>query len=470
MYKTAYSNDIVKKSQFLKVPFSTKVAYGCGDVACNISFGVVGTYLTLFYTDYIGISAATVGLVMLLSRVFDGVSDIIMGYIVSHTKSKYGQSRPWILWTAVPYTISIILLFMVPQTSPRLQFIYIFVTYNFSTTIMYTAVNLPYGSLSAMLTRDQEERDMVSVFRMAMSPFGRIAIAVFTMPVVKMLGNDQRAWIISISIWATVALFLLLFCFAKCKENVCLEERQVQEKEKRSGKATIKALFTNQYFWIVGILWMLQNATVSVTGIMLPYYCKYIFQNETWMYSVLYFSEFITVIIGVMLCPMLIKRIGKRNTVLIGAFIALAAQCIFMVNPYSFKLTLVISILRGLGAAPLNACVFGMLNDVVEFGHWKSGLRQEAYIFSAGSVGSKIGPGLTTAIVTGLMTISGYISSTSGAAVQPQSALDAIVSLYMFGPLIVWIIVAVVTFMYKLDKIYPKIISELAEREGQGEY
>ena len=119
-----------KKNEFLKIPFSTKFAYGCGDVACNISFGVVGTFLTLFYTDYMGISAAVIGTIMLLSRIFDGVSDVIMGYIVSHTKSKYGQSRPWILWTAIPYTISIILLFTVPNTTSTLQFIYIFVTYN----------------------------------------------------------------------------------------------------------------------------------------------------------------------------------------------------------------------------------------------------------------------------------------------------------------------------------------------------
>ena len=90
MEKTVHDNSLVKNDQFLKVPFATKVAYGCGDVACNISFGVVGTYLTLFYTDYIGIPAATIGLVMLISRIFDGVSDVVMGYLVSHTKSKYG--------------------------------------------------------------------------------------------------------------------------------------------------------------------------------------------------------------------------------------------------------------------------------------------------------------------------------------------------------------------------------------------
>lgn len=457
-----------KKNEFLKIPFLTKFAYGCGDVACNISFGVVGTFLTLFYTDYMGISAAVIGTVMLISRIFDGVSDVIMGYIVSHTKSKYGQSRPWILWTAIPYTISIILLFTVPNTSSTLQFIYIFVTYNLSTTIMYTAVNLPYGSLSAMLTRDQEERDMISIFRMAMSPFGRIAISIFTMPIVKILGNDQRAWVISISIWAFIALLLLLFCFAKCEENVAVIERNTKKKEGK-GKETLKAIFTNQYFWMVGILWMAQNATIGITGMMLPYYCKYIFQNETWMYSTLYFCEFVTVIIGVIVSPVFMKRFGKRNIVLAGSVIGVVAQFIFISNPYSFGVALAVAILRGVGCSPLNACVFGMLNDVVEFGQWKSGLRQEAYIFSAGSVGSKVAPGVTGAIVTGLMTMSGYISSTSGSAIQPQSALDTIVSIYSYGPLIVWAIVILVMLFYKLDKIYPTVMAELAEREARGE-
>lgn len=466
MDKTVSQSSFAKNNQFVKVPFLTKVAYGCGDVACNISFGVVGTFLTLFYTDYMGISAATIGTVMLLSRIFDGVSDVIMGYIVSHTKSKYGQSRPWILWTAIPYTISIVLLFTVPQTTPSLQFWYIFITYNLGTTVMFTAVNLPYGSLSAMMTRDQEERDMISIFRMAMSPFGRIFISVFTMPLVKLLGNDQKSWVIVISLWSIIALLLLLFCFVKCEEIVDVSERASSKGNKPNGKQTLKALLTNQYFWLVGILWMAQNATIGITGMMLPYYSKYILQNDTWVYSVLYFCEFSTVIAGVMICPIFIKKYGKRNIVLAGAVIGLIAQFIFISNPYTFEIALGTSILRGIGCAPLNACVFGMLNDVVEFGHWKSGLRQEAYIFSAGSVGSKVAPGITSAIVTGLMTMSGYISSTSGSAVQPQSAIDTIVSIYAYGPLIVWGIVVIVMLFYKLDKMYPTIIEELSKREA----
>lgn len=454
----------------IKVPLSTKIAYGGGDVACNLGFGVVSTLLTLFYTDYAGISAATVGLVMLLSRVFDGVSDIIMGYIVSHTKSKWGQSRPWILWSSIPFCLSIILLFTVPQSSSTVEFIYIFVTYNFCTTICYTALNLPYGSLSAMLTRDSKERDMVSVFRMAMSPFGRILVGAFTMPMVKMLGDDKQAFVITAAIWSGIALLMLIYCFIKCEEKVVIPAREVKkEKVKGSGMTTVKALVTNQYFWSLTALWMLKNSSDSIVGVLLPYYCKYIMHNDTWVYSVLYFAELFSTVVLVMICPIFMKKYGKKNCVLVGAAIAVVGQMIFAINPYSYEVALVSSIIRGIGAGPLSACMFGMLGDVVEFGQWKSHLRQESYIFAAGSVGSKIAPGLATALVTSMLTASGYITSVGGGVIQPKSALDTIVNLLKFGPLVVWGIVLVVTIFYQLDKKYAQIMEDLSEREAKGE-
>ena len=191
-----------------------------GDVACNVVYGVIATLLTLFYTDYAGVSVATVGLVMLISRFFDGGSDVVMGFIVDRTHSKWGQSRPWILWMSLPYALSAILLFSVPHTNATIQFLYIFVTYNFCTTVCYTAINLPYGSLSAMMTRDSKERDLLSVFRMGMSPMGRIIAVTCTMPLIKLFGDDQAAWIKVMSIWAAIAFLLLITCFVKCEETV----------------------------------------------------------------------------------------------------------------------------------------------------------------------------------------------------------------------------------------------------------
>ena len=193
-----------------KLSFAARISYGCGATACNLVFGMISTLLTLFYTDYVGITAAAVGMVMLISRAFDGFSDVVMGLIVERTNSRWGKSRPWILWMAVPYALSAVLLFTVPHTTGLVQFLYIFVTYNFCTTICYTAINLPYGSLSAMMTRESRERDMLSIVRMGMSPFGRILAVTCTMPLVKLFGNDQAAWVKTMAIWAVLALVMLL--------------------------------------------------------------------------------------------------------------------------------------------------------------------------------------------------------------------------------------------------------------------
>ncbi|WP_305768584.1 MFS transporter [Candidatus Epulonipiscium viviparus] len=454
----------------VKVPLVTKLAYGSGDVACNLVFGTITALLTLFYTDYVGISPLIIGNIMLISRVFDGISDVIVGYLVSHTHTKWGQSRPWILWSSIPFCLSLILLFSVPtQSSDLVKMIYIFITYNFCNTVCFTALNLPYGSLSAMLTRDSKERDLVSVFRMAMSPFGRILVSMSTIPLVKALGNTQQAFVITATIWAALALILLIFCFVKCEEKVAVVVPEKKEKVAGQAKRSFMAIVTNKYFWLVCLFWIFQNAAVGVVGILLPYYSKYILLNDTWMYSTIYFAETISIIIGVMISPLFMRKIGKRNLLVIGSIIAIVGQILFMLNPYSFPIAVLSAIIRGIGAAPLNAVVFGMLCDVVEYGQWKTGLRQEAYLFSAGSVGTKIGPGIVAAIVTGMLTAGGYISSSSGGAVQPQEALDTIVFLYQWAPLVIWVVVLIGGLLYGLDKIYPQIMEDLAEREARGE-
>lgn len=410
-----------------KIKWSTRVAYGCGDTACNIVFGMISTLLTLFYTDYVGINAATIGLIMLISRMFDGVSDAVMGLIVERTKSKWGKSRPWILWMSVPFAVSAVLLFAVPHTTAMVQAIYIFVTYNLINTVCYTAINLPYSSLSAMMTRISSERDMLSVVRMGLSPFGRILAVTCTMPVVKLFGNDQAAWIKTMAIWASIALILLLICFWKCEEKVVIEAKEKQEKIPL--KRSLKALVTNQYFGAVVILWTMQNGIYCVTGTILPYYCKYIFHNDTWMYSALYLTETLIIVAATFFSSILLRKYGKRNMSLAGACLVLAGQLIFCLNPTNFGFMVFSCVIRGIGLAPLNSIVFGFLGDVVEYGQWKTHLRQESLIFAGSSVGMKVGAGLTSAVITGLLFFAGYISSTSGAVEQPGSAIQMIINI-----------------------------------------
>ena len=448
-----------------KLSWFTRISYGLGDTAQNVVWGAM-SILTFFYTDYAGIDPATVGLVMLLSRLFDGVSDVIMGFIVEKTNSKWGKSRPWILWMSLPFAISIVLIYTVPQTSSALQFAYIFVTYNLCTTVCYTALNLPYGSLSAMMTRISKERDMLSIVRMSLSPLGKILAVSATLPLVKVFGDSQMAWVQVMSIWAFLAFLLLLLCFWKCKETVVIEARK--KVNDIPAKTALKCLVCNKYFWLAMIIWMMQNVIFYITGTVLPYYCKYIFFDDS-LYSILYLVETgIMIIFSIFFSPILLKKFGKRNMSLIGVTLALIGHVLYLFNPLDFNWVLFSCIIRGIGFAPLNSVIFGFLGDVVEYGQWKFHIRQEGLIFSGGSVGTKVGSGLTSAILTSLLSYAGYVSSTTASAVQPQSAIDMIVNLYMWGPIFVWVVIIIVLLLYKLDKMYPQIMRDLIKREAEG--
>ena len=449
-----------------RLPWMTRIAYGLGDTAQNVVWGAMGI-LTFFYTDYAGIDPAMVGMVMLLSRCFDGVSDVIMGFIVEKTNSKWGKSRPWILWMSVPFAVSIVLIYTVPQGSSAMQFAYLFVTYNLCTTVCYTALNLPYGSLSAMMTRASKERDMLSITRMCLSPWGRILSVSATLPLVKVFGDTQMAWVEVMSIWAVVGLVLLIFCFSRCKETVVIEARAKAAKIP-VGKA-LKALAVNPYFWVGMTIWMMQNVIFTITGTILPYYCKYIFSDDT-IYGSLYLLEtLVTIFVMAVFSPRLLRRFGKRNMSLGGVLICFIGHVIFLLNPTDFGWVVFSCVVRGIGFAPIQSVIFGFIGDAVEYGQWKTRLRQEGLIFSGGSVGTKVGSGLTSALLTGLLSYAGYISSSAGSVMQSQQVIDMIVSIYMWGPIFVWIVLIAVLYFYELDQKYPEIMRDLVAREARGE-
>ena len=193
------------------------------------------------------------------------------------------------------------------------------------------------------------------------------------------------------------------------------------------------------------------------------------FLEMTWMYSALFLTETLTLVAGIFLCAPLIKRFGKRNIALAGSAIALVGQLLFFLNPYSFSWMVMSCVARAIGLAPLNAVVFGMVGDVVEYGQWKTHVRQESLIFAGSSIGTKVGAGLASAAMTGLLTFAGYVTSSSGVATQSQETLNMIINIYKFGPIIIALLAFVTLALYKLDKMYPDIMKELTGREARGE-
>ena len=451
-----------KAKEWEVVGLKEKICYGLGDSACNVVYGLCSTLLTFFYTDYVGVSAAVVGLVFLITRCFDGVSDIIMGFITDRTKSKYGKARPWILWMSVPYAVTFVLLFLVPaNATTTVQAIYIFVTSNLVNTVVYTALNLPYSTMASLITRDSQSRASTQAWRIFCGPGGKMVVTVSTLPLVRLFGDTQRAWIITACIFAAVALILLLICFFNIEERVVIEAAQ---KEKVSVGKTLKALFSNQYWAICLGLWGVMVMMSTVSGTITTYYCKYVLGDQN-LYSAIYAAELIAQCVVVMIVPHFIARFGKRNLTLAGIILVIAAQLLWMTSPVNVTMAMICAILRGIGVAPLWACIFPMIADCAEFGQWKTHVRQDGMIFSAASVGSKLGGGLASAGIGLMMTAVGYNGL---AAVQSEAVMRTIKNICMYGPIFFSAIVVVLCLLYKLDAIYPQVMEDLKKRDEMG--
>lgn len=454
--QTALAGDV-------KISMREKIAYGLGDTSCNIVVGLTTSLLTFFYTDYIGVSVQMIGLIILISRFFDGGSDVVMGLIVDRTRSKYGKARPWVLWASIPYAIGCVLLFTVPPASDMVKAIYIFITYNFIQTVCYTALNLPYSSLAALMTRNQYERGSINAIRMALSPFGRILATAVTLPLVKLLGNDQRAWIMAAAIYGAIALALLLFCFFNTKERVQLAAEQADTKVPIG--TSLKALLKNKY-WALGLLlWAMLSVYMTLSGTSLSYYSKWILGNSL-LTSPLYLAEQIPCIVLTFFIPLALQKVSKRNLALAGAIICIIGQLGLMFNDHSFAFAMVSAICRGIGQAPLMGVVFSFIADSVEYGQYKTHLRLEGLIYSAASVGSKLGGGLMSAAFGWILGWAGYDGLQ---AVQSAATLRTISALFVWGPVIVWGVTAVILLFHRLEKEYPAIMKELSEREARGE-
>ncbi len=201
------------------VPLMERIGYGCGDLASNFIWQAMSIFIVYYYTDVIGVAAGIIGSIMLFSRVFDGVSDIAMGYVIDKTTSRHGKARPWLLWLAVPFAVSAVLLFAVPDVSPFWQTVYIAVTYNL-VCLVYTGLNVPYGTLNSLITQDQYQRSLLNVFRMSLALIGVLLVSNLTLPVATLFGGGQAGWIVTFAIFGAIGTGLFLFTFKSTHERV----------------------------------------------------------------------------------------------------------------------------------------------------------------------------------------------------------------------------------------------------------
>lgn len=441
-----------------------RFSYGCGDFGCNIIYTAMSAFLMFYYTDYAGISALAVGTIMMVSRIFDGISDIVMGVIVDRTKSKFGKARPWLLRMCVPFAVSGVLLFSAPTSwAPTPKLVYVFITYNLVSTVVYTAINVPYSALNALMTQDPYERSVLSIFRNLLATAGTLLINTFTLPLVEFFGDNPLAWTKTFCVFGVLAIIAFLINFFGTKERVkpavSTSDKKVADIPFKDG---IKALFKNKYWIMMTGMLALFFLMYAVNGGATVFYAKDILHNKDLVGTINGIFNIVQ-ICGMFFIALLVKKFGKRNVFSLGLILDTIGMLILNFSNGMMSLIVISSIIRGLGNACGGATMWAMISDTIDYGEWKTGLRTEGLINSACSFGYKIGNGIGSALLGVILEIGGYIGT---AVTQSQSALFSIKICFVWIPIAIYILGLIIMKFYNLDNEFDGIIADLKNRSN----
>lgn len=440
-----------------------RFSYGCGDFGCNIIYTAMSAFLLFYYTDYAGVSALAVGTIMMVSRFFDGISDIIMGVIVDRTRSRFGKARPWLLRMCVPFAVSGVLLFSVPTawaSAPKL--VYVFITYNLVSTVIYTAINVPYSALNALMTQDPYERSVLSIFRNLLATAGTLTINTFTLPLVEYFGDNASAWTKTFCVFGTLAVAAFLINFFGTKERVKpAAAKEDGTTENVPFAAGIRALFRNKYWIMMTGMLALFFLMYSVNGGATVYYAKDILGDRNLVSTINGIFNLVQ-IIGMFFIAMLVKKFGKRNVFSLGLVLDIIGMLLLNFSGGAMTLIVISSVIRGIGNACGGATMWAMVSDTIDYGEWKTGYRTEGLVNSACSFGYKIGNGVGSALLGLILEIGGYVGE---AAVQTASALTSIKVCFVWIPIAVYICGLIIMKFWHLDKEFAGIIADLQKRQ-----
>ncbi len=453
-------------NEFAAISLKEKIAYFVGECgSCGMFYYLTITLSTYFFTDVMHLSATTLGTIIIASRIFDGVSDLIVGSLVDRTHTKWGKARPWVLISTLPYALAMVLLYCLPATwTTAHQVAYVVITYNLAVTICYTVENIPWGSLPALMTRDKVQRSQMHSIRMLASPLGS-AIGVSTaMPLISAMGGRQQDWITVMSILAVVGVLCNIFAVAVIKERVVSQPEEAAQ-SKKSNRKDIPSAVRNPYWWVAILITLVWNTFSVATATLTPYYTKYFLLNDQ-ITTAINNAQTITMALSAFSCYWLTKKLEK-STILKGTMvISLAGQLLLISNALNLTVILVGTVIRSVGFGCMGACMFAMATDAIEYGHWFTGHRAESTTYSAVGIGNKLGVLLGSGILTILLGAAGYDGTLS---VQSASAMTMIRFLYLWTPVVLAVVTIVIMCCYRLDKRYNAVVSDLQQglfREG----
>jgi glycoside/pentoside/hexuronide:cation symporter, GPH family len=438
-----------------KAKLSEKIGYGFGDMSSSMFWKIFSYYLPFFYSNIFGLSLAHAGTLLLVTKLYDAISDPVMGLIADRTCTRWGKYRPYLLWIALPFAIAGILAFYTPQTDNyTFKHIYAYVTYILMMTV-YTAINVPYGAMLGVVTDDSREKSVFSSFRMFFAFIGSfISMGIFepllrlrssimgTLPEKWTIADSAPLdWTIALTVIGTICAILFFLTFAMTREHVTESEmakaEETHKEEKRNSiMEDLKALFCNAPWWLLlggGISLLLFNC---IRGGAAAYY----FADVLGVKAIYTLAIFLTVgeisqLVGVVVTVPVSEKIGKKATfiaVLVAITVFAAAVALLPETPAGMWMLMAAQILICIAIGISSPLLWSMFADVADYSEYKNGSASTGLIFSSSSMAQKFGAAFGSAIVLWVLMAFGYDNAKD--AVQTPEALATIKALISWIP------------------------------------
>ncbi|WP_224491128.1 MFS transporter [Robertkochia flava] len=446
-----------------------KVGYGFGDFASSMFWKLFSMFLMIYYTDVVELSPASVGTMFLLTRLWDGLNDPIMGIIADRTNTKKGKFRPYLLWIAIPFGIIGVLTFSTFDFSPSGKLIYAYVTYTLMMMI-YTAINVPYSSLMGVMTSDTKERTSLASFRFIGAYSGGIFMTA-TVPYLldffeSFSSNEAQSYQLTVAVYAVIAAIFFIMTYKWTRERVA------PLTQKSSIANDLKDLAKNGQWFIMlgaGVAVLIFN---SLRDGSIMFYFKYLTEDQNlpivglveWdklagAYMTLWL---VANLLGVLLAKPVSAKFGKKSTFIASMLISSIFSFLFYwVDPEAVGVIFAFNLIIGLSAGVVLPLIWSMYADIADYSEWKTGRRATGLVFSSSSMSQKLGWTLGGAVTGWLLAIYGFEANTQ----QSAESLEGIKMMMSIYPALGALLASLVLSTYKLnDTVMDGITSTLAAR------
>lgn len=442
-----------------------KLGYGSGDLAGNMVYAFLSSFVMLYLTNTVGLNPGIIGTLIMVSKLFDGVSDIFFGTMIDKTKSKLGKARPWMLYAYIGCAVTLVANFAIPASLGRTaQYAWFFIAYTMLNAVFFTANNIAYASLVTFCTRNSKERVEMGSFRFIFAFSTSLIIQSVTVQFVRALGNGASAWKTVAIIYAVIGLIVNTISVFSIKELP--EEELAKDKDQEEKYSLIEAaklLVSNKYYLMICGTYICQQIYTAMLNMGI-YYMIYILKNED-LYSVFSWAINIPVIIAMCITPMLVERMkGLYRMNLAGYILGTAGRVGVIIAGYmgSVPLMIAFTAVAALGMAPWQGDMGAVVASCSEYTWLKKGKHIDGTMYSCTSFGTKIGGGIGVALCGWLLDISGFVKTS---AVQPTSCINMLHVMYLWIPMLLSLCITFIMSRMNVEGANEKLRAQMESVE-----